>query len=85
MGGYTVQILSVKDDAAGLRGQQTGDGVQHRGFACAVGTDQGYDFPLIDLERDALDGVNGAVVDVDVLYLQNGAHSLLPPFFWLPK
>ena len=47
--------------------EQAGDGVQRGGLAGAVGADEGDDLPLIDLEGDALDGVDGAVIDVDVV------------------
>ena len=41
----------------------------------ANGADEGDDLPFVDVEGDVLDGVDGAIVDVDALYLQNGFHT----------
>ena len=54
---------------AGLTVEQAGNGVQSGGLAGAVGTDQGHDLALIDLKGDALDGVDAAVIDVDIVNL----------------
>ena len=45
-------------------------GLQGGGFASTVGTDQGDDLALIHLEGDVLDGVDVAVIDVDVINFQ---------------
>ena len=50
--------------------EQAGDGVEGRGFPGAVGTDQGHDFPLMHLQGDSLDGVNRAVVHMQIPHLQ---------------
>ena len=54
--------------------EQACDGLQDGGLAGAVGADEGDDLPLIYLKGDVLDGVDGAVIDVDALYLQHGVH-----------
>ena len=70
--------------------QQAGNGVQGGGFSGAVGTDQGDDLTLADFKADALYRVDGPVVYMQVLYLQQGqilafdfAH--LQPSFFLPR
>ena len=69
MAGYMVQRLAHELDMAGLAVEQAGNGVQSGGLAGAVGTDQGHDLALIDLKGDALDGVDAAVIDVDIVNL----------------
>ena len=46
------------------------NGIQRCGFARAVGTNQGHDLTLIDLEGNVLDGVNGAIVYTQIIYLK---------------
>src|SRR5450755_2029957 len=50
-------------DVTALRGKQIRDGLQRRGLAGAVGSQQGDDFPLWNLERDALEHENDVIVD----------------------
>ncbi|MPM67557.1 hypothetical protein SDC9_114480 [bioreactor metagenome] len=47
--------------------QQSGDGVQRGGFSRAVGPDEGDNLSFVHVEGNALDGVNAAVKDVQVL------------------
>ena len=47
-----------------------------------VGADEGDYLPLVYLKGDVLDGMDGAVIDVDALYLQHGVHAQAPPFFF---
>ena len=70
VGRNALQVLSVKHDGAAAGMEQAGNCIQYRGLAGAVGADQGDDLPLVDLKRDALDSVDAAVVDMDILYLQ---------------
>ena len=85
VGGDAPQALAHELDGAGVGGQQSGHRLQDGGLTRAVGPDEGDYLPLVDLEGDALDGVDGSVIDVDVVHLQNGVHPLLPSFFWLPR
>ena len=73
--GNVVQGLAHEVDMAGLAPQQAGDGVQRCGLTGTVGADQSNDLALVDLKGDTLDGVDAAVIDVDVINLQNGAHA----------
>ena len=50
--------LAAVVDLAALQLQQTGDRVHRRGLARAVGTDEGDDLALIDMERNVLDSVD---------------------------
>ena len=64
--------------------QQAGDGLQGGGFSCTVGTDQGDDLALVDLERDVLHGVDVAVIHIDIVYFQHRlchCSALLNPRF----
>mgnify|MGYP007004881006 CR=1 FL=1 len=56
MGRDLRDVLSFEKDLSVFRGDQAGDGLQGRGFACAVGSDQRDDFALVYLEGDSLDG-----------------------------
>src|SRR5439155_20368246 len=52
------------------RRKQTGQGAQGRRLAGAVGADQGDDGARVDRERDALDSLDLAVGDAEVLDLE---------------
>ena len=67
MGGNAAEIFIHKGDGAGFAVKQTGNRVQRGGFAGAVGADQRHDLAGIHIEGDSLDGMNAAVIDVDVL------------------
>ena len=79
MGHHGGDVLALEGDGARLGAQQTGDGLQGGGLARAVGADQGDDLPFGHLKGHALDGVDGAVVDVDVIHLQHSSHRVTPP------
>ena len=67
MGRQLAQILAHELDGARPAAEQAGDGVQRGGFACAVGTDQCDDLAGVDFKGNALDGVDAAIVDVDII------------------
>ena len=48
---------------AALGGEQVGDGLERRGLACPVGTQQGHDLPLLHFEGYALEHEDHVVVD----------------------
>ena len=77
-GGDVGDILAVEGDGAGLGTKQAGDGLEGGGLTGAVGTDEGDDLALVDLKGDILDGMDGAVIDVDILYFQQCHISFLP-------
>ena len=82
--GHPHDILIVQHDAAAVGLQQSGNGVQRGGFARAIGTDQGHDLPFVHLEGDPLDGVDAAIINVEIIHLQQSvAHT--PPSFFLPR
>jgi len=47
--------------------QQAGDRVQNGGFARAVRADERDDLALVDLKGNALNGVDAAVVHMDII------------------
>ena len=49
--------------------QKAGDRVQNGRLTRAVRTDQRDDLTLVDLEGNALDGVDAAVVNVKIVHL----------------
>ena len=70
VGAHALDAAALVQDVAGLGLQQAGNGLQGGGFTSTVGTDQGDDLALIHLEGDVLDGVDVAVIDVDVINFQ---------------
>ena len=60
-------------DLAGGGFMQAGDCADAGRLAGAIGTDQGDDLALSNLQRDPLDGFDRAVVHVKVAHLQVGA------------
>ena len=74
--GFAQQFLSVPLDGPGGRLHQAGDGPQGGGLPRAVGPNQGDDFPVRHLQRDAPQGLNAPVTDPQVLNLQ---HRPPPP------
>ena len=78
------QRFTQKSDISGLAVEQAGDGIQRGGFSRAVGADQGNDLTLVDLEGNAFDGMDAAVINVDVFHFQDGVHTYASSFF-LPR
>ena len=66
-------VFAHKLDGAGLGAQQARDGLERCGLTSTVRTDQSNDLALVDVKGDVLDGVDGAVPDVDVV---DGKHRL---------
>ena len=83
VGRNAMEVVTVEDHAAALRMEQAGDRVEHGGFSRAVGADEGDDLPLPDRKGDALDRVDAAVIDLQVLHLKqclaHACTSLLLP------
>ena len=67
-----VDPLAAQPDLALARLEQPGDRPQCRGLARAVRADEGDDLALLDVDRDAAQGVDRAVVGVDVVELEQG-------------
>ena len=68
-------VLAQELHRAGARAQQAGYGLQRGGLARAVGADERHHLAPVHVEGDALDGVDGAVIDVDVIYFQYLLHA----------
>ena len=58
--------------------ESAGHGLEHRGFAGAVGADAGEDLALVDLDVEVVEGLEILVVDADVVDLEK-AHAGVPP------
>ena len=73
--GVALQVVNAltheADFAAGDVAQQAGDGAQGGGLARAVGADQGHDLAVVDFQADALQSMDLAVIEMQVLDLQN--------------
>src|SRR5215213_7237140 len=72
MGWFVAYELTAEIDCASSRPEETRDGLQGRRLAGPVRTDQGDDLTLIDMERDAFQGLDVAVVGGDVLNVEHG-------------
>ena len=69
VGGHGINRRAHEVDRAGFCAQQTGDRIQDGALTGAVRTDQRDDLTLVDLEGNALDGVDAAVVNVKIVHL----------------
>ena len=86
---------AVHGDAAQNNGaltgfQQSGNGIQGGGLSGTVGANQGYDFALMHFQADALYRMDGAVIYMQVLDLQQGQILIFdfahfPPSLFLPR
>src|SRR5207248_9622884 len=74
----TDKALAVAGDRPAARSQQPRDRAQRRGLAGAVATEDGHDLPRVRLQRDALEGLDVAVEDVQVTNLED-CQSPKPP------
>ena len=72
--------LPVEQDLAAdtLRADKTGYCAQRR-LAGAVGADQGDDLPLLNIEGNALDRLNAAVIDIQIADGKNLTQRRSPP------
>ena len=64
-------VLAAEADGARPGVHQAGDGFQDGTFARAVGTDQRHDLALVYLKGNALDGMDRAIVHMDVVDFQH--------------
>ena len=67
---------AVPDNFARARMEYAADGHERRGLACAVGADEGDYLPVVDADGDVLQGLDLAVVGVDLPELKH-CRSLL--------
>ncbi|MNW05154.1 hypothetical protein D3C71_2013580 [compost metagenome] len=58
--GQAADVLAVDQDAARFRLQKAGYRAQQRRLAAAAGAQQGHEFPLLDLQIDAVKRLVGA-------------------------
>src|SRR5215212_9183211 len=72
MGWFVANELTAEIDCASSRPEETRDGLQGRRLAGPVRTNQCDDLTLIDVERDAFEGLDVAVVSGDVLDVEHG-------------
>ena len=68
--------ISQEGDAAGLWMHQAGNRFKHRGFAGAVCADERNDFTLVYFKGNAFDGMNLAIVNMDIVNLEHHGVTL---------
>ena len=73
-------VLAAELYGARPGAEQARDGLQCRGLARAVRAYEGHDLALVHVEGHSLYGVDGAVIDVDVLDFQYLLHAQAPFF-----
>ena len=79
-GMLTADLFAAKSDRAGMRRDQSGDGVQRRGLAAAVGAEQRDHAAFGHFERNVGDADQVAVTDFQMFDLEQGtAHVRGPP------
>src|SRR5262249_43918780 len=71
--GHRLDLAPLEHDPPAARRDDARDRAQRRGLAGAVGADQRDDLALVDLDRDALERLDRAVVRVDLLDDEDGA------------
>src|SRR5207249_8121767 len=69
------ELVAVETDGPLLRVKDAADAVQQGGLARTVGTDDGQDLALLDVEADAADGLDAAERLRDVADLDERAHT----------
>ena len=79
VGSGSADLLVHEIHLSALRLQKAGDRFQNGGFSGAVCADQGDDLALFYIKAHALDRVDRAVVNIQVLYAEH--HFAAPPFF----
>ena len=65
-------VFSVKKDRASGGFIYFGEQVKDGRLACAVGTDQSYDFFIVNSEIEIIDGRQSAEIDSQLFDFQNG-------------
>ena len=71
-------VASVEDDGPVIGLDHPADGPEQRGLAGAVGTHQGDDLSLADLDRHVGQHGDAVVADVEFAYGQEREPALLP-------
>ena len=72
-------VLALEADRALARVEQAADRLERRRLARAVGADERDDLAPADLDRDALEGVDVAVVGVDVVEARASTSPVVAP------
>ena len=75
VGRHARDVDAFKADAAGLRRIKAVDAVDEAGFSRAVGSDDGEDLASLDLEVDALQRLDAAKTQRDVIDMQLDRHA----------
>jgi hypothetical protein len=71
VGRFLGDVAALEPDPASARVIEPVDRSQRRRFAGAVRADQRDDLPLADIQRDTLQGLDRAVIGMDVLQLED--------------
>src|SRR4051812_12110735 len=78
IGGPARNRLATQPDGARAWRRQAEDALQRGGLADAVPSEQPDHLPALDRERDALQDMALAVIGVDFVELEQGAHAAAP-------
>jgi hypothetical protein len=76
---FAQNIFTFKNHAAGFKRPETGQGVEYRGFAGAVGAHQAHDLPLFDLKGHLVHGGEAAKTHGEVFHTE--VHGVLLEHF----
>ena len=79
MGFHLADAAAQKVDGTALGFEQAGNGVHGGSLAGAVCADQGHDLALVHMERDILDGMDGAIEHIQIAYAKHLTHGQSPP------
>ncbi|MCY1455794.1 hypothetical protein D9M71_729520 [compost metagenome] len=71
VGGLPSDVLALVDDLPIRSPWLSEDGHQQRGLSCPVGPDQAHGFTGVDVQVHFPEGLNGAVVNVDIFERKN--------------
>ena len=79
------ELLPLKEDGALPRAEQPGNGLEGGALPGSVRPDERDDFALVHMEGDALQGVDGAVEDIQIIDFEQCGHDLLYLLPTLPR
>ena len=81
MGGHAGDVDAIEDNGAGARARRAADGHHQGGLAGAVGADQRDDLAFLDVDVDALEGLDLAVEGLHAADSEKRVAHERPPFF----
>ncbi len=77
MGIESGDVSFTKNDPAGGRTVDTGDGTDQRGLARTVGPNNRDDLPSGHVERHSSERLSSAIIDIEIPNFEQRAHKVL--------